>query len=275
MLETFVTLVRDCIAWRRQLLALALIELRKQTSNSLLGIGWLILKPVIYILCFWFALFIGLKSRDMESGQFLVWLAAGVIPWMFLSSAIQHGSGLFNSYKHLVSKLEFPPELISVFYELASLIVHFMLLAVFTVVYIIVGGRITVQFLQLPILFVLMFVFAVGFSLMTSPLTAMSRDVQYLIKSLSTPIFWLSGVIFSVSDVSSSAVQLALKFDPVTFLIESYRIIYCNGSIVGDSAGWIWDDPVFFGCGVGVILLTFIAGLFVYSKLKNTVSDAL
>lgn len=277
MLTTLRDLVRETFAWRRQVGSLAIITLRKQTSNTALGWAWIVIKPLVYIICFWFALYIGLRggSSDMTSAQYLIWLAAGVVPWMFLQSAIQEGSHVFNTLKYLVNKLKFPVVVIPVFYELASLLSHFMLMAIYLLVYFLMGGRPTVQFTELLLLFALMYIFAVGWCLMTAPLTAMSKDVKNLIKTLGTPIFWLSGVIFDVSSISSQLVQTVLLFNPVTFLIEGYRSVLCNGSIVGEGASWMWSDPVFFGCGVGVIAATFICGLFVFSRLRENIPDVL
>ena len=277
MLEVLKALVRDIVTWRKQIVQLAYLALKKQTENTVLGWVWVFARPAMYIVCFWFALYVGIRSsHGMGSTEYLIWLTAGLMPWFFLQDTINVGSRIFAQYRYLVNKLKFPVEIIPVFYELSLMFLHLMLLVVLFVMYILAGGTFDIYFVQLPLLVVLMYVFSIGWSLMTSSLSAMSKDFANLIRTLSTPIFWLSGVIFNVSNIQIPAIQWLLKFNPVTFLVESYRTVFSNGSVVsGVHQGWIWSDPVFFVCGLAVVLFTFAAGLFVFSRLRKEIPDVL
>lgn len=277
MIQVLKTLTHDVIAWRRQIVQLAYLALKKQTENTVLGWAWLFVRPAMYICCFWFALYVGIRgSHGMDSVQYLVWLTAGLMPWFFLQTTINGGAHVFGQYRYLVNKLKFPVALIPVFFELSAMFLHFALLIVLFIIYVVAGGTFDIYFIQIPLLVVLMYVFSIGWSLMTSSLSAVSKDFANLIRTLSTPIFWLSGVIFNVSNIGIPVIQWILKFNPITFLVESYRTVFSNGSVIsGVHHGWIWGDPVFFGCGVFVVLLTFFAGLFVFSRLQRDIPDVL
>lgn len=277
MLELLKSMGHDLAKWRKQIVQLAAITVRKQTQNTFLGWLWLLIKPGMYIFCFWFAIFVGIRgaSGDMNSIQYLIWLAAGIMPWFFLQETINSGSRVFSKYKYLVNKLKFPVALIPVFYELSAMFIHFLLLAVLFIMYFLAGGTIDIYFVQIPLLVVIMYLFSIGWSLMTSSLSALSKDFGNIIKTLGTPIFWLSGVIFDVSHIDIPVVHWALMFNPVTFIVQSYRTVFSNGSVVGSGSGWLWNNPVFFGCGIGVIMLTIIVGLFIFSRLHKDIPDVL
>lgn len=258
--------------WRTQTWALAKIAMNKQTHGSAFGWVWLFAKPAVYIVSFWFALYIGIKGGgvDLTAQEYMVWLAAGIIPWFFMRDCLGMGPKLFQTYSYLVNKMVFPVSLIPIFATLSRFIVHLLLLACLVVGYFLAGGTLTVYFIQLPLVLVLMFVFWVGFDLLTATLCAFSKDIQQFIGAIQTPIFWLSGIIFSVDNINNALVQGALCFDPVAFFAMAYRKIF-----VVSQAGWMWDDPLIFGIGIAVIAVTCVCALLFYSRLRKELADVL
>lgn len=274
MLDTLKELFSAFGSNRWQVWNLAKLTLRKETRSTALGYFWLFVKPAIYIFCFWFALRIGLRSAQntMTGAAYLVWLSAGIIPWFYLQRMLGAGSKIFNKYAYLVNKLSFPVTLIPVFFALAFMILHLILLACLAVGYFLAGGHIDIHILQLPILLVLMYLFFIGFSFLSSTISAFSKDFTKLIAALRTPIFWLSGVLFDVSTIDNALVQGILKFNPVTFLATGFRQVF---SVTGGSKEWLWSDPSFFFIGLGVIVITFIVGIVVFSRLRKDIADVI
>lgn len=278
MLDALRELFGSLKDWHSQVWNLAIIDMRKKTRGTALGWVWVFAQPAMYIICFWFALYAGVKAAritGMGGGEYMLWLSSGIIPWFFLQRMLGTGSDVFRGYSYLVTKLKFPVILIPVFVELSGMMLHLMLLACLLVGYFVAGGPPDIYLLQLPLIVVLMYVFSLGWSLMVSPLSAISKDVKNFVNALSTPIFWLSGVLFDVSSINSTAVQTVMLFNPVTFFVSSYRKILRVPSSVLGAREWIWADPVFFWCGIGVILLTVVVGLAIYSKLRKDIPDVL
>lgn len=257
---------------RSQVIGLAKKDLQKKTKRSALGWFWLFFQPAVYILCFWFALYLGIKAakNGLSGGQYMLWLASGVIPWWFMRGSLNSGPTCINRYKYLVNRLKFPVALIPVFTQLSGFMFQIVLVLCLTVGYFASGGQLTIYFLQLPLIMLLMFVFFVGFSMLTAPLVAISADVGNLIKALVTPIFWLSGIIFDTSNLDNSVVLTALKLDPVAFFATGYRKV-----LSGVNPGWIWDDPSFLLLGLAVIVVTVVLGVLVFSRLRRDLADVL
>jgi teichoic acid transport system permease protein len=115
---------------------------------------------------------------------------------------------------------------------------------------------------------VAMFVFFIFFSLMTSPLSAISKDFKNLIRAISLPIFWLSGVIFNLSTIEVPWVKWIFIFNPVSFLVTAFRAALCDHY-------WIWTKPEFLA-GFGLVfLLTMVCALAAHRRLGWEVADAL
>lgn len=270
--ETLTELAQGFTVWRSQVFALAKNELGKSTNKTALGWFWLFFQPAVYIGCFWFALYVGIKAAKggLDGVEYLLWIASGVIPWWFMRTSLNTSPGLLTRYGFLVSKLKFPVALIPVFSELAFFLMHLMLLALLIIGYLACGGHLTIYFLQLPLLMLMMLVLFTGYSMLTSILCAYSKDLAQLLKALTTPIFWLSGILFDVTTLSSQTVKTALMFDPVATLTVGYRKVFSLSN-----PGWIWDDPVMFGIAIAIIVATFAVGVLMFAKLRRDLADVL
>ena len=270
MIKTLGTILKDNWEWRSQIMKLALFDLEKRSRGAVLGHAWLIIKPVVYVFCFWFALAIGLRAgRTIPSETpYFLWLCSGFIPWFYMQDMLYTGSDVLRQYTYLVTKLKFPLSAISTLYSVSTMIIQLMLQVLLFVVYFATGQPLDIHLLQVPFLLVLMFVFWDMFSIMTSQLSGISRDFANLMKTLSTPLFWLSGVIFDISNIGIDWIQTLLLFNPVTFFGSGFRMALC-------SRQWIWEDSLtLIGFGV-VFLATMFAMVWVYKRLSQEVADVL
>ena len=114
----------------------------------------------------------------------------------------------------------------------------------------------------------LMFVFFDMFSLMTSLLSAISKDFMNLVKTLSTPLFWLSGIIFNVYNMQMPAIETILMFNPITFIVTMYRCAVYDKM-------WIWDVPGAVPGFAIVFLVTLVAMCIIYRRTREEVADVL
>lgn len=269
-MSTLGTILKDNWQWRSQIGRLALFELKKKSRGAVLSWSWFFIKPAMYIFCFWFALEIGLRVTRTVDGEapFFLWLCAGIIPWFIMSDMIGSGCDVLHRYSYLVKKIKFPISAISTLYLCAELIIHLFLVVILFALYFLCGQPLDIHLLQLPILLVLMFVFWDMFSILFSQLSALTRDVANLMKTLSTPAFWLSGVIFDVSRVEVDWVQNLLFFNPVTFFCKAYRSTFYYRT-------WFWEDPLLCAGFAVVFFGTLILMVLAYRKLHKEVADVL
>ena len=188
---TLSEILKEQWQWRKQILSLGLFDLKKTSAGAVLGPLWFFAKPAVYILVFWFALEVGLRSADQTGSDvpYILWLMGGLIPWFYIQE-------ILGSY--LVTKIKFPLAGIPTIFSISTFVIQLGLVVALLVVYFICGQPLDLYLLQLPVALVLMFVFFNMFSLVTSLLSAISKDFMNLMKTLSTPLFWLSGIIFNV-----------------------------------------------------------------------------
>ena len=269
-MSTLGTILKDNWEWRSQIVQLAFFDLKKQSRGAVLGWAWFILRPAVYMFCFWFALSIGLRVGNVQPGMppYILWLACGILPWFFMQKILGQGVDVMHSYSYLVKKIKFPHSAISTMYVLSAMIIQLMLQVALFAIYFICGQGFDWYLLQVPLLLVLMFVFWDMFSIMMSQFTAVSKDVKNFMGAITTPLFWLSGVLFSIKDVHIDGVQQVLYFNPISFFVTGFRDALYEKT-------WIWDDPML--CiGFAIVFALTLAGMLIsYSRLDEGVVDVL
>ena len=269
MFGTIKTIILENIWWRNQIRHLAIVELQKTIRGTVLGWLWLFIKPIMYIAVFWFALEVGLRAdRIIGNYPFIIWLAIGIISWFYMQDAIGVGSNLYKRYSYLINRVSFPPSVIPSFYNFSNLIVFSISMIVLIALMAVFGETPSIHALQVPILALMMFVFFILFSLMTSPIAAISKDFANLTKALTMPVFWVSGVIFSIDSIDIPWLKWVFAFNPVSFFVTAYR-----DALLGHT--WVWERPDILPIFGLVLLFTFVMALQVHRRLGWEVADVL
>ncbi len=268
-MNTFKEIIRDHIIYRKQIVQLAKVDLKKSYSGSVLGWAWAIIRPAILIFVFWFAFSIGLRrGGDVNGYPFFLWMISGMIPWYYMRDMITGGAGSMRRYTYLVTKIKYPVSTIPTFVSMASLVSHVGLVLIMIVIYMIFGHMPTVYYLQLPFYMLLMFMFFTAWGLFAGMLAAVSRDFLNLVKSLTQALFWLSGILYDVSRIDVVWIKKLMLFNPVTIIVNGYRNVFINKA-------WFWEDwhpLVNFAIVYAVMLMI---AVWTFNRLKKEIPDIL
>lgn len=268
-MTTLKTIITEHFRWRGQILKLAKSDLIKTYSGTALSWAWALIKPALTIAMLWFAFSFGLRSRaDIGDFPFILWLIPGYISWWYMSDMLTKGSGSIRKYKYLVTKMKFPVSTIPTFVSMSTLAVHVGLMIIVSGIFIATGNLPDVYWLQLPIYMLFMVLFSISWGLFSAMLGAMSKDFLNFIKSISTPLFWLSGIIWDLSSVDIPLLQKVLYFNPITYVVTGYRNCFVYKI-------WIWDQPLQLGIYVGMYVVMCLLALWSYRKLIREIPDVL
>lgn len=261
----------------KQLIELAKADLVKTYRGASLGWLWAIVKPSITIFVYFFAFSVGIRSAskpvtggDGQEYEFFLWLIGGIIPWFYVSEMMTQGTDCIKKYSYLVTKMRFPVSTIPTFVSISKMLVNMCLTAVIIVIYCFYGHFPDVYYLQLIYYMLCQFLFFTAFSLFNSTLSVISKDYGNLVKSLTTAVFWLSGIMWNVSNVNNPVVRKILRLNPVTYICSGYRDCYIYHK-------WFWDSSnyqstiAFFG----VLLFMWCLSLYMYNKTRKDLPDVL
>lgn len=268
-MNTIKTIIKEHIEWRSQILKLAKADIIKTYSGAALGWAWAIVKPTITIFVFWFAFSIGLRrGGDISGYPFVLWMMAGMIPWFYMSDMLTQGAGAIRRYKYLVTKMKFPVSTIPTFVGLSKLLIHICLLIIVIAIYVLSGYYPDIYYLQLPVYMLFMVLFFIVWGLFSSMLGAMSNDFLNLVKSLTTAIFWMSGILWDVNSIGIRWLQILLYFNPVTYIATGYRNVFIYKT-------WFWQEPQQLLIFAAMFVLMAIAAVWSYRKLIKEIPDVL
>lgn len=272
MLNAFrelVDIIKTNIRERKITLELAKLTLQKEYSNSILGVVWAFIRPMVYVLVFWFAISVGLKGgHDVDGVPKILWLIPGSFVWFFISSTLMTCGKSLIKNRHLVTKMVFPISTIPVVAVLAEFFIHIALMAIIVVIYLITGHGLSIYMLQIPYYLLCSFLFGSIAATFISALSAISRDVSYLMPSVNQALFWLSPILWPIENIKSHALRVLVKVNPVAYLTDGMRnaFVYKKWFFEG------WHYTLYFW----VFLLLFaLLTAYVWSRTKNDFADVL
>lgn len=253
----------------KKTLRMALIDLKKVYNRTLLGWFWIIAKPATTIFVYWFAFAIGLRvSGKINGHDYFFWLIAGMIPWFLISEIIATSPSAFKKYNYLVTKMKFPILTIPVFTVFSRVIVHFLLLIIMLILFELIGNGLTINMLQIIPLFISTFYFLSVISIIFAFLGSISKDIGEFIKTIITPILFLTPIIWDINKVKIGWLVRAQQLNPIHFIVNGYRniLIYERP---------FYTDLISLALYILIMILLTIVASTLYRKLKEELPDYL
>lgn len=268
-MNTLKTIIKDHIVFRKQIGKLAIADLQKTYRGSALGWAWALIRPLITILVFWFAFSVGLRSGgDVDGYPFFLWLLAGFVPWFYMQGMIPGGAGCIRSYKFMVTKMKFPIAVIPTFYSLSKLTVNLILTVLMLLIFVAFGYMPDWYWVQIPIYTLMMFVFFTVWGLFAGMISGISKDFQNLVKSVTTAVFWLSGIIYNVQKIDIPWIRAILSYNPITIVASGYRHCMIDKT-------WFFEDMYSIRCYFIVLFVMIVLAIWAYRKLNKEIRDVL
>lgn len=262
-------IIKDHTLNVEQTFKMAKSDLLKTYTGAALGWAWAIIKPVVTIAVYWFAMAIGMRrGGDVNGYPYFLWLITGLVPWFYMSEMLTQGTESMRKYSYLITKMNFPVSTIPTFVSISKLAVNVILQSVVLVVFCFYNYYPDIYFLQIPFYILLSFIFFTFWSLFAAPISCISKDFSNLVKSFVFAIFWLSGVIWNADTVKNAALRRMVKLNPVTFIATGFRdaLVYKR---------WFFEKPKELAA---FLFITFIMGLLAlwsYKKLRKEIPDVL
>ncbi len=255
-----------------QTIKMARTDLVRTYRASALGWSWAIIKPIITIFIYWFAMSLGLRAGKPHDGYpYFLWLMMGMVPWFYINDMLHRGTESMRKYRYLITKIHYPVSTIPTFVSLSNLFVNSILLLVVYILCLCFGHMPTLQNLQIFFYMFLSYAFFTSWTLFAAPIAAMSQDFLNLVKSFVFSLLWLSGIFFDIdTQIAPGHPTLAiiLKLNPIAYLVSGFRDAFM-------STGWFWERPVWTLVFFGELLIMFLLALWSYKKLRKDMPDVL
>ena len=246
---------RRTATWRRYwypLAALVRRDVKKRYAASALGAVWVVLQPLIllglYVMVFAFILRSG---RDAQSSRdFVLYLLAGMLPYLALTEGVQRASWALREDRSLLERESFPAEVIPAARVVTASVgegVGLVLLIGFAVA---VGRPLTAWLVLLPVLIALRIAITLGLAWVVSTLAIFVADLSEVLSLILTAWLFLTPIFYEAESVPG-VLRGALVLNPLYHLVRAYRLIAIDGRNPGvDALAVLLSAVVFAGAGL-------------------------
>lgn len=238
-------------------------DLRVRYADSYLGYMWSILDPLLLALVFWFIFTKIISRSEIGADPYLVFLLLGLLPWNWFNGVVSSASRAITGESKLVRSTSLPRE-IWVMRLVGSKFAEFLLSIPIVVVFmLLLGGSLSWYLVAVPLAILIQLLLVTGLALMVASVTVLVADLQRVVKIILRLMFYLSPVIYSMSDVAgqvSTRVQVLYALNPMAGIIEIYHAAVFPDLFVG----W-WTV----GISAVVSLVCFVVGWWVFVRLES------
>ncbi|MFZ0612169.1 MAG: ABC transporter permease [Desulfobacterales bacterium] len=236
-------------------------NLKSEYAQTVLGLFWAILQPLIQIIIFT-VVFGRIAKISTGNVPYLLFASFGIIPWTYMSSAMTLSIGSLVSGQHLLTKIYFP-RLIFPLTPVISRLVAFAI-SLFILLFVAVYYRITPTWhiVLLPLFIVYMIIIALGPGLWLSPLSVRYRDVQQAMPFVIRMLMFAAPVVYPVTAVPERF-RFLYSLNPIVGAIDGFR-----ACALGLNVDWMLIWPGLFTAGI-----VLISGAMYFTKMEKIFAD--
>lgn len=222
--------------YRYLLYNLVLRDLKVRYKNSLLGVLWSILNPLLIMLVF------TLVFDRFSAGSidfYPIFVLVGIIPWNFFSGSVIGGTNGILGNASLIKKVYFPREILPTATILSNLVNFVVALLVMFVMLYVFGIGLTIHALWLPVILLAQLLFMLGLVYFLSAAQVFYRDVAMILDVGMLAFFFLTPIFYTVDQFCNTTL-LGITFDPgrlmrwlnpMASIVDAYRTVLW-GSLV-------------------------------------------
>ena len=249
--------------YRELLYFLVWRDLKVRYKQTLIGIAWAVLQPLITMLIF--TIIFGRFAKIPSDGlPYSVFAYCALLPWSYFATALNRCAVSVVGDSNLISKVYFPRLLLPIVGTLSGIVdfcISFFLLLGLMVWYEIRIAWWAIAVLPFFLMLALLTALAVG--LWLSALNVRYRDVGFTIPFLIQIWMFASPVVY-----------------PISIIPEKYWLFYSLNPMVGVIEGFRWAllgkaGPDFGAMAVSaaVVLLVLVGGLVFFRNMERTFAD--
>jgi lipopolysaccharide transport system permease protein len=216
--------LRELWAYRELLRALTVRDIKVRYKQTVLGIAWAIIQPVVTMIVFTIV-FGKLAKLPTDGFPYPIFVYSALLPWMFFANAIGTAGGSLIGSSHLVSKVYFPRLIIPLSSIGSGLIDLAISTAILLLLMLYYGVSLTMHIFAAPVLLIAVIFTALGVGTLLSALTVAYRDFRFVVPFMIQIWLFCTPVVYAVSLVPEHW-QWILGLNPMTGIVEGFRAAF-------------------------------------------------
>jgi len=256
---------RELWEYRDLLFFLTRRDLKVRFQQTIIGVFWIILQPVIQMLIFY--LILGIIAKIPTEGiPYPIFFLSGFVVWQLFSQVVNTGAYSLLSNIGVIIKSYFPRLVLPLSSTLGSLVdffVSFLLLLVFLLAN---NYPITWRFLLIIPLLIITTVFSSGVGMLFGSLMVVFRDTKNFLAFILLIWMYITPIMFPISIVPEEY-RILFYINPLTSLVDTYRWAFLGrGSL---------PRVEYFLVSFVVAVAIWFAGAIAFRSMENKIADVM
>lgn len=200
-------------------------NIKSQYKNSVLGIAWSLLNPLLQLLVF---TFLFRKVISLGIPNYGTFAFAGLLCWSWFQLSLMQATSAVTANRELVRRPGFPAAILPVIIVLTNLI-NLLLALPLLLLFVVVGnGHLTIHLLELPIVMAVQFTFMISLAYLLATANVTFRDMEHIASFVLQLLFWLTPVFYLASRVPGQY-RAIYQLNPMLHIIDAYRAVLLFG----------------------------------------------
>jgi lipopolysaccharide transport system permease protein len=250
-------------AFREVLWAFTVRFVKIKYKQAAIGIGWVVLQPLISAAIF--TLFLGRYAKVPSDGApYLVFALAGLTGWTYFSTAISTGAQSVVENQNLLKKVYFPREVLPLSAVGAGLVDLGPALVTLIAIVLAYGIDPAASWILLPLPILILVLAAAAVSLGLGALNVYYRDVRHALPFIVQVGLFASAVVYPLSILPSPWGTVWGIVNPVAGAITALREIVVHGA---------WPDAAVTFGALGWSLVLLAVAYAGFKRFERSFSD--
>lgn len=242
------------LAWR---------DIKILYAQTILGFFWAMLKPITQIIVFT-VIFGKVVNISTEGIPYFLFSTVAIIPWTYMSQAIQESSQSLILGQQMLGKVYFPRMIFPLVPILARLVDFGISVLIVLAVMLYYHVPATLNILFVPFFVLLMASVPTAIGLWLSSLAIRFRDVKHAIPFLLQILIYTAPIVYSASSIPEKY-RIIYSFNPIVGVIEGFR-----ASLLGTPMPWPFIWP-----GVISAILLVLSGAYYFRRMERIIVDVI
>lgn len=237
-------------------------EIRGRYKNSILGVVWSFLNPLLQL-----AVYAVIFGALLAGGDptYHIYICVALIPWTYFTTTITQAAFTIIGNGDIIKKVYFPREILPIS-VVTSGAVNFMISTIIILAFVLFSGLgISKYIILYPVILLIQYILLLGISFIVSSITVYVRDLEHIIGVILMAAFYGTPIVYKLEQLPAN-LQILMQLNPMTHLINAYRDIF-----------YYQQMPNF--KMLGIILLIGLAltvvGYFIFKKLQKGFAEQL
>lgn len=237
-------------------------------KGSFGGLFWTIANPLALLFVYWFVFAVIFKVRFGTNGtpfDFVLYVIAGLLPWMAFSEALMRANTCIIENVNLVKKVLFPLEVLPVNCTLSSYVNSLAGTLLLVVIVLVTRGKLPWTTTLLPFVVLPQLLLTAGIAWFLASIGVFMRDLAHIMALALTVWMFLTPIVYPESMVPV-ALRPILRLNPFTAVVIGYRNLLLDG-VLPTMHLWLYLG--------GISLGAFILGFHWFIRTKKAFADVI